>query len=94
MPEILLLPIFLVWFGIAFPIALLILATIVWCTAHLLKDIAVPQDGDLWCPVHKRPMHVKGTPRRFLVGGPFSALRRCERYGPYPIRCSKECLGT
>lgn len=92
MIEILLLPIFLVWFGLAFPIALIILGTVVWCTAHLMKDVAVPQEGDVWCPIHERRMHVKGTPRRFLVGVPFSALRRCERFGPYPIRCAKDCI--
>jgi hypothetical protein len=92
MIEILLLPIFLVWFGLAFPIAILIVGTIVWCTMHVLKDVAVPQEGDVWCPIHERRMHVKGTPRRFLVGVPFSALRRCELYGPYAIRCAKDCL--
>jgi hypothetical protein len=92
MIDILLLPIFLVWFGMAFPILLLIVGTIIWCTVHLLKDVAVPVEGDLWCPVHKRQMHVKGTPRRFLTDVPFSGLRRCERFGPYPIRCGKDCI--
>ena len=92
MTQILLLPIFVVWFGIAFPIAALILGTIIWCTVHVMKDLAVGTRGEIWCPVHERMMRVRGTPRRFLGIVPFTSLRRCERYGPYRIRCAKCCL--
>lgn len=84
-------PILAVWAGLAFVVLAGIVTIIVWSTAHLMRDEAGTK-GDVWCPVYDKPMHVRGIPRRFLVGAPFMKLRRCERWGVDQIRCGKWCL--
>ena len=92
MIEILLLPIFLVWFCMAFPVLAAIVGTIVWCAFHMVHDAIVAERGCVWCPVFERQMLVKGTRRRFITGVQFATLRRCERYDGHRIRCAKVCL--
>ncbi len=84
-------PILAVIMGIALLIGSGIVATIVWCTAHLATDLALGAKGDLWCPVLRKSMRVTGTPRR-AVDAPFTNLRRCERWGEGPVKCAKFCL--
>ena len=91
MLKIALWPILAVFMGLAFVTVAAILGTIVWSTAHLVRDVVVGNDGQIWCPVHKQMMTVHGVPRGSILA-PFVALNRCQEYGAGRIRCGKTCL--
>jgi hypothetical protein len=84
-------PILAVFMGLGLLTALLILGTVAWSTAHLVRDVFVGNDGQIWCPVHKQMMTVHGVPRGSILA-PFVALNRCQEYGAGRIRCGKTCL--
>ncbi len=92
MLQLALWPILAVWMGLAFVVFATIVGTIGWSTGHLLHDSWIGERGELWCPAHRRNLHVTGTPRRFQDGSPFVCLRRCEWWGKGPIRCNRPCL--
>lgn len=92
MLRLALVPVFLVWVVLAGVVALGLAATLGWCLWHVLGDILWPSRGRIWCPVLERSMRVYGVPRHSSVGVQFSSLARCERWGPYPVRCAKKCL--
>jgi hypothetical protein len=83
-------PVLAVWMGLAFVVLAAIVGTIGYATVHLLYDRR-GVDGDLWCPVHCRKLHVHGVPTRFLRA-PFTSLSRCENYGSGRLRCGRWCL--
>lgn len=91
MLQLILWPIFAVWMLTGLVVAAVILGMLVWGTAHQLRDEA-GTDGDIWCPVLKQTMHVRGLPRRFTTGPEFCDLSRCEKWGKGPVRCAKACV--
>ena len=84
-------PILAVIIGLALVTAVGILGTIAWSTAHMVRDVAVGDDGQIWCPVHKQMMTVHGVPRG-SIAAPFAGLDKCQEYGDGRIQCSKTCL--
>jgi hypothetical protein len=80
-----------VFMGFGLLTAVIILGTVTWNTAHLVRDVFVGSDGQIWCPVHKQMMTVHGVPRGSILA-PFVALDRCSEYGAGRIRCGKTCL--
>jgi len=84
-------PILAVIMGLALLTGAAILGTLVWSSAHLLRDMVVGDDGKIWCPVHKQMMSVHGVPRGSILA-PFVSLNRCQEYGAGHIRCGKTCL--
>lgn len=91
MMQLVLWPIFAIWMLTGLVVAAVILGMLVWGIGHQLKDER-GEDGDLWCPVMKRDMHVHGVPRRFLIGPEFIDVSRCEQWGKGQVRCSKACV--
>jgi len=91
MLQLALWPILAIIMGIALVTAVGILGTIVWSTAHMVRDVVVGDDGQIWCPVHKQMMTVHGVPRGSLMA-PFAGLDKCQEYGDGRIRCRKSCL--
>ena len=80
-----------VFMGLGLLTAVTILGTVSWSTVHLIRDVFVGDNGQIWCPVHKQMMAVHGVPSRSLVA-PFVRLNRCQEYGAGHIRCGKTCL--
>ena len=85
-------PVFFVWMGLGPLIGLGFIALMGWCGAHLLRDVVVGDDGELWCPVFKCAMRVHGTPRGSSVGAPFVTVSRCEQFGNRRVTCKRGCL--
>jgi len=85
-------PILAVWAGLAFVVLAAIVAVLGWSTGLVLKDVAKGDEGDLWCPVHKKMMHVSGVPRRSNVDAPFTHLRTCDNWEDGKVRCQQTCL--
>ncbi len=80
-----------VWMGLAFVVLFTIVTTLVWGGLHLLRDQAGVKD-ELYCPVQKRKLTVRGVPRRFVIEPIYSDVRRCEAWGRGPVRCTKPCI--
>ena len=91
MLQLILWPIFAVWMLTGLVVAAVILSTLVWSTAHQLRDEA-GINGDIWCPMLRQTMHVHGLPRRFTTGPEFCDLSRCQHWGKGPVRCAKACI--
>jgi hypothetical protein len=84
-------PILAIIMGLAFVTLFTIVGIISWSTAHLMRDVAIGDDGKIWCPVHKQFMTVHGVPRGSITA-PFAGLDRCQEYGDGRIQCRKTCL--
>jgi hypothetical protein len=90
MLSLLLWPILAVWMGLAFVVLALIVGVLGYGAARLAWDRRGVED-EVWCPVHRRRMHVLAIPSRF-VRVPIRDLRRCERFGTRHIVCGKWCV--
>ena len=91
MLQLALWPVLALIMGVALVTAVAILGTIVWNTAHMVRDVVVGDDGQIWCPVHKQMMSVHGVPRG-SIAAPFAGLDKCQEYGTGRILCRKTCL--